>query len=326
MLHPLIKRVLWIGHLCRDEWLMVDERDIKRIGLAFACLLLGAVGIGFAPIFVRISDVGPVSSAFWRIALSIPVLLLWLSVRGRRNPGRNRPWLLVVCGLFFAADLAFWHWSITLTTVANATLLANLNPVFVALAGYVLFKERFSGLFLIGLAGAMAGAVTLMGSSLEFAPDRLPGDILGVVTATMYAGYFITAARLRSHYGAVEVLLFTAFVTALALMPMALLSEDNFFPESLKGWWILIGLALICQVIGQGLIVYALAHLPAAFSALSLLVQPIVASLAAWVLFDEALGLLEMGGAFLVLCGIVLARKGMQPRKKPPPLPETAAL
>ena len=211
---------------------MVDAGDKRQAGLAFACLLLGAVGIGFAPIFVRFSDVGPISSAFWRLALSLPVLLLWLSLRKRRAAPvpRRRPWLLVVCGLFFAADLSMWHWSIELTTVANATLLANLNPVFVAIAGYLFFKDRFSGLFLLGLVASMFGAVALLGSSLEFGAERLSGDILGIMTATMYAGYFITASRLRARYDAVEVLLFPGFVTALALLPMAALSESNFFP------------------------------------------------------------------------------------------------
>lgn len=303
---------------------MVDVGDKRQAGLAFACLLLGAVGIGFAPIFVRFSDVGPISSAFWRMALSLPFLLVWLSVRRTSIAPRGRSWLLIVCGLFFAADLSMWHWSITLTTVANATLLANLNPVFVAIAGYLFFKERFSGLFLFGLVASMGGAVALLGSSLEFAPERLSGDILGILTATMYAGYFIAASRLRSRYDAVEVLLFPGFVTALALLPMAFMSEANFFPETMNGWWTLLGLALICQVLGQGLIVYALAHLPAAFSALSLLVQPIVASIVAWILFGEALGPLEFGGAFLILCGILLARAGMQARRNKVPLSNLA--
>ncbi|GAK32165.1 membrane protein [Iodidimonas nitroreducens] len=313
---------------------MIDKALSKPASRAFAALLLGAVGIGFAPIFVRLSDVGPVSSAFWRIALSIPLLMLWLALRHmRRHPPKppsavldpavdaigdlkaqghklltRHRGLLILCGLFFAADLGLWHWSITLTSVANATLLANLNPVFVALFSFVLFKERFSGLFLLGLMAAMAGAIILMGVSLRFSPERLLGDGLGVATALMYAGYFMTASRLRAHIGALEVLLWTAIVTALALLPVAYGSGETLWPETPQGWLILWGLAVICQIMGQGLIIYALAHLPAAFSALSLLLQPVVASLAAWLLFAESMGGRELIGALMVLLGIGLAR------------------
>lgn len=289
----------------------------KAVPLALLALLIGAASIGFAPIFVRYASaegVGPVTSAFWRLALAAPLLLAWAwaTRRSGRDGGtlRGRPWLPVLCGVFFAADLGFWHWSIQLTSVANSTLLANLNPVFVALAGFVLFRERFSGVFLAGLTLGMGGAAALVASSVEFAPQRLPGDMLGVATAVMYAGYFITAGRARAYYSTARVLATVAVTTACVLLPVALATESTLLPQSRDGWLPLFGLALVCQIFGQGMIIYALAHLPAAFSAVTLLIQPIVASLAAWRLFGEALGPLELGGAVLVLCGIVLARLG----------------
>ncbi|RMF18224.1 MAG: DMT family transporter [Alphaproteobacteria bacterium] len=298
----------------------------RRASLAFLALLTGAVGIGFAPIFVRVAEVGPLASAFWRMALALPPLIFWRALqtaRARRHESRSerRPVcsrqgspirgdlvLLVGCGLFFAADLGLWHWSIRLTTVANATLLANLNPVFVALVGFLFLGHRFRPLFLLGMASALAGAAALMGASLEVSPERLLGDALGIATAVMYAGYFLTTARLRSRHDTWTVLSFSILVTALALWPLALASPEPMLPRDLVGWWPLIGLALVSQIGGQGLIVHALAHLPPAFSAVSLLLQPVVAALAAWALFGEALGPLEGFGALLVLGGIVLAR------------------
>ena len=106
---------------------------------AFACLLAGGVCIAFAPIFVRLSDTGPLASAFWRVALAIPVVWAWAALSGapRREKapaGRTHFRYLFLAGLFFALDLGVWHWSIVWTSVANATLLANLAPIVVTLA------------------------------------------------------------------------------------------------------------------------------------------------------------------------------------------------
>ena len=132
------------------------------------------MAIGFAPIFVRLSELQPSATAFWRVALATPVFFVWLWMR---PPGQNRPrepvgWAdhkyLVLGGVLFAFDLAFWHWSLQFTTVANATLLSNLTPIVVAVGSVVLFRERLGGLFLAGLALALLGAILLSGASFQF--------------------------------------------------------------------------------------------------------------------------------------------------------------
>ncbi|GIX18152.1 MAG: membrane protein [Rhodothalassiaceae bacterium] len=300
------------------------DRPERAQRWAFVALLLGATGIGFAPIFVRLADVGPVSSAFWRMALALPPLALWRLMRADGSPARRlappadrRSLLLIAAaGGFFAADLGFWHWSIKLTSVANATLLANLNPVFVALTGFVFLGHRFRPLFLFAMALALAGAVVLMGRSVEISAERVIGDLLGVATAMMYAGYFLSTAALRSRHDTWTVLFYSVLITALVLGPLAAASETALLPRSPKGWLVVVALALVCQIAGQGLIVFALAHLPPAFSALSLLLQPVVAAAAAWVLFGEALGAGELAGAALVLAGIWLARLSVLGRRR----------
>ena len=116
--------------------------------LAFIALLAGAIGIAFAPIFVRLSEVGPSATAFYRLFLALPILWLWMTMEGRKTAAPTPPvnardyWQLLIAGLFFAADLAIWHWSIKFTSVANATLFANFAPIFVTLGARVLFGER----------------------------------------------------------------------------------------------------------------------------------------------------------------------------------------
>jgi len=145
----------------------VSASSPRARAIATLALFAGAAAIATAPLFVRWSETGPIATAFWRIALALPLLWGWsvLEQRGRHlaSFAANRR-LLVLAGLFFAADLAVWHWSIVLTSVANATLLSNLAPIFVTLAAWVLFGRRPIGLFLVGLATALGGVTLLIGA------------------------------------------------------------------------------------------------------------------------------------------------------------------
>lgn len=277
---------------------------------ALAALLIGATCIGLSPIFVRVADVGPTASAFWRVALAAPLLwpLVWLTARAKGPPLYRKA--LLAAGFSFAGDLAFWHWSIQYTSVANSTLLANLASIFVTLAAWIFWHERPKGLFLAGLAAALIGVVLLVRSSLSFSPTALLGDALGVVTAAFYAAYILAVKGLRDR-GAhtLQVMAITTTLTAMVLFPVALASGEALLPASAAGWLKLLGLAWISHSAGQGLIAYSLAHLPAAFSSVSLLFQPVMAAIFAWLLLAEPLAPLQLVGAVVVLLGIYAARR-----------------
>jgi len=281
--------------------------------IAFGALIAGATCIALSPIWVRVSEVGPTVSAFWRVALAVP--LLWPlaamnSIRSAAVPGKEA-WLLAAAGIAFAGDLAFWHWSIRFTSVANSTLLANLASIFVTLAVWVLWSEKPSRTFLAGLASALTGVVLLVRTSLDFSPRALFGDALGVVTAMFYAWYLLSVKGVRDRgTGTLRLMAVTTTITAAVLLPVALASGEEFFPQSTIGWIKLLGLAWISHSAGQGLIAYALAHLPAAFSSVSLLFQPVMAAMFAWILLGEPLVALQVAGGLVVLLGIYLARRG----------------
>ena len=280
---------------------------------ALGALLLGATCIALSPIFVRVSEAGPTATAFWRVALAVPVLWLLYFLKSKARSQRySGKWpLLLAAGFAFAGDLGFWHTSIKLTSVANSTLLANLASIFVTLAAWMFLKQKPTRLFLTGLAAALVGVGLLVHTSLAFSSTGLVGDALGVVTAMFYAGYILAVKGLRDrgettlHLKAV-----TSTITALFLFPVALAAGEPMLPSSAFGWWMLIGLALISHAAGQGLIAYALAHLPAAFSSVSLLFQPVMAALFAWLLLAEGLVPLQIAGGVVVLFGIYLARRG----------------
>jgi drug/metabolite transporter (DMT)-like permease len=279
---------------------------------ALAALLLGACSIAFAPIFVRLSETGPTASAFWRTALALPFLWAWAAATPRAAGDRGNPLAvpMVLAGLFFAGDLAVWHFSILFTSVANSTLLANLAPIFVTVGAWLLFGQRVTRTFLTGMAIAMIGAFVLVGPSFGLGGQQLLGDALGVVTAIFYGAYMLAVKHLREARSTAHIMAVSTTVCAVALLPLALVSGEAMWPATTAGWLTLFGLALVCQTAGQSLIAYAMAHLPASFSAVSLLLQPAMATLYAWAILGEGAGLAQLAGGAVILAGIWLARKG----------------
>ncbi len=274
--------------------------------LALAALLAGATAIATSALFVKVSETGPVATAFWRVFLALPFLWIWAMAENRRThfTAFARDYrLLIAAGLFFAGDLAVWHWSIVLTSVANATLLSNLAPIFVTLAVWLLWRKRPSGMFLVGLAAALSGIVVLIGVDFG-APGHLLGNGLGVLTAVFYAGYQLTVTRLRTTASTASIMAWSGVVMSAALLPLALMASEPFFPATQTGWVKLFGLALIAQVAGQSLIAYAMAHLAATFSSVGLLLQPVMAALFAWILLGEIMSTTQIIGGIIVLIGI----------------------
>lgn len=288
------------------------DKASSRLGIS--AILLGGIAIGSAAIFMRLSPVAPSAAAFWRMALSVPVFALFVMASPIvRRQLSTLDWselkLIGWVGFWFAVDLFFWHWAVEETTVANATLLANLASVFTVVVGFFLFKERFSGIFFVGLVLALMGAATLVGQNAALSPDYLFGDFLGLLTSFALTGYVICAAKARKSVPTNTLMVGSAIVTALLLLPAALLAEGDFVPATIDGWLPLLGLALVTHVMGQGLIIYGLAHISAALGAIGLLIQPVVAAILAWAIFGEALGILHLVGGSLILTGIWLSQR-----------------
>ncbi len=298
--------------------------------LSFAALMLGAAAIGFAPIFVRLSAVGPVSTAFWRVAIALPILLAaWTderrrlalaahAVSGGKKNGSVAPQRLplpaglartiLIAGGCFAADLTVWHWSIHFTSVANSTLLTNFAPVFVILFGWAVLGERVSREFLLAMIVALGGTILLVGSDFHLQPRALLGDLLALVTAVFYSGYLLAVKSLRARLSTLSIMARSGLVTAAALLPLALISDTALVPGTPRAWLVVVALAVISHVGGQSLIAFGLARVPAPAASVTLLIQPLTATVAAAWLLSERVTPIQMGGMGLVLAGVLAAQ------------------
>ena len=305
--------------------------------LAAAGVVLGAIATSSNPVFVRLSDVPETASAFHRMAWALPAFALWGFAAGlgtRRTgagKGRGAPvvaqrprsrrlvrsigipterrdlLLLVLCGVFFAGDLAALHAAVNLTTAANAILFLNAQPIYVSIGAWLLFGERVGPRFIGATALAMAGVVVLTWTSADLGAGHALGDALGVVAGVCYAGYILAASRLRTDYSSLAINVATCLVGAPLLLAAALATGQSVAPPTVNDWFLMIGLGVVAHACGQGLIVWGLAHLPAAFASVSLLVAPVSAAALAWLLLAEPLGLVQVAGMALVLAGVQLA-------------------
>jgi drug/metabolite transporter (DMT)-like permease len=302
----------------------VDVTKARR--LALPALLFGATGIGFAPVLVRMSDVGPSATAFFRLIFALPFLWVWMWLDHRQTNNALRPstrgdfLALALTGLFFAGDLAIWHWSLRFTPVANSTLLANFAPLFVTLGAWLFLAETITSSFMAGMVTAFAGAALLVGARIGIGSNNFLGGSLALTAAVFYAGYLLMIKQLRRRFTTPSIMSWSGIVSAVSLLVIALLSKETVIPIGTHGWLVLAALGLVSHLGGQTLIAYALGHLPAAFSSLNLLLQPVIAALLAWVLLKERLTLWQWTGGIVVLCGIALAGRkpqGTRARQEP---------
>lgn len=279
-------------------------------------LVAGALLISLAPILARLADVGPVASGMYRVLLASPVLWLMVASEVRRPQsgpvGRRDLLLMAAAGLFLALDLCFFHIAIGLTSVANATLFNNTAPIFVALMLWLGGRPPGRG-FVAALAVAMAGMALLMGGRLTYAEGQIVGDAMAIGTGALYGGYIMVMRHVRQSASTALSMAVSSTAAVPPLVAFALLRGDTMLPASAQGWAVLIALALVCHVAGQGLIALSLSVLPAAFSAMVLLIQPVSAGLIAWALFGETQTALQVAGIALVLAGLWLARRTLPP-------------
>lgn len=285
---------------------------------SFLALVLGAGALALGGVFLRHSELPPTASAVYRVALAIPVFFL-LDRLSARHEARHEPAgatgapampvRLVLVGFIFSGNLALYHWSMTLTTLANANLLANLAPIFVVLGARLFLGKRFKPGFLFGMLCALAGAFVLIGHRLDFGSRHMAGNLLGLLSAVFYGAYLLAVSLVRAQHRTMTVMAWSSVGTLIVLLPLTLARGESLVPRTLHGVLMLVALALVSHVGGQGLIAYALARLPAALSSITLLVQPVIATVLGGWLFHEYLSPVEFAGAVVILAGIVIARR-----------------
>jgi len=311
-----------------DAGTFADRRPLKLA-------VLGAASISASGVLIKLADTGPATAAFYRCLLALPLLvaLAWLEQRkrGPRSAAARRR--AFVAGLCLAVDLVLWNHAIAEVGAGVATVLGNLQVLFVAFAAWALFKERPERKFLIFLPVVMVGVVLVSGmvGGDGGGTHPLAGIVYGLGTSLAYTGFLLILRRTSGSTPHVVGPLAEATTGAAA---GALLLGLVFGGLQLRiGWpsfgWLLL-LALLSQTLGWLLITSSLPRLPAAISSLTLLLQPAAAMLLAFLVLGERPTLVQIVGAVVVCTGVVTISLTAQqrpapPRPSQPPRPAEAA-
>ena len=279
----------------------------KSHPFAFAALLVGSCSLAFGPWLVRLSGVGPVAAGFWRLALALPFLFVIAQVIGQpvHWPRRGLVALVAFAAFFFAADLAAWHTGIHMTKLGNATLFGNVSSFAFAAWGLWLARRWPSPIQGAALLLAAIGAALLMGSSAELSARHVRGDLLALLAGLLYAGYLIAVERARGALAPLPLLFLSSAFGAAMLLPFSLLLGERVMPDE---WGPVFALALGSQVLGQGLLVYAIGSVPPLVVGLALLTQPAISAFVGWVVYHETLSPLDWLGAAAIALALVLVR------------------
>lgn len=307
---------------------MINQLDLPEHQLvktparmALVKLLFALIFLSSAAIIIRFSEqeITPCATAFNRFWITTVVLGLWNGIKAIRyrltvkkpiqyslNSGRIWGELLAV-GIFLSADLILWAWSLTQTSVANATLLANLTPLFTTLGAWLVWGRRCDSRFLMGMVVAVGGAIAIGLGDLQITTDKVQGDIAAILAAVSFGVYLLTLEQLQTRLNATTIVFWSSAIATVVTLPFVLTTQERIFPSTWQGWLAVITLALICQVLGQGLLVYSLNRLSSQFIALFLLLEPVLAAIGAGVFFSERIGMLNWMAFAIVLLGMYLA-------------------
>jgi len=287
---------------------------------AFPALLVGSCALALGPWLVRLTGVGPVAAGFWRLALALPFLFVIARLTGQAVhwPSRRSVSLIALAGFFFAADLAAWHAGIHMTKLGNATLFGNTSSLIFAAWGLWLARKRPSLTQAAALTLAAVGAALLMGGSAELSVRNVKGDLLALLAGLLYTGYLIAVQRVRRSVAPLPMLFIASAFGAAMLLPLSIALGERLFPSN---WTYVVILALSSQVLGQGLLVYALGSLSPLVVGLTLLTQPAISALVGWLAYGETLSSLDWLGAAAIAAALVLVRlpqKGLRASAEQP--------
>jgi drug/metabolite transporter (DMT)-like permease len=286
------------------------EANIAAQGLiAFAALVVANVALAFGPWFVRATEVGPVAAGFWRLSLAVPFLVVLAAQQGARPMRLSwKLWAgLLAGGVCFAADLGTWHLGILRTTLANATLFGNVATLIFPIYGFLVARSWPTRTQGWALALAAAGGALLLGRSYQLDAKNLAGDLFCLLAGLLYTVYFVLMARARATLAPLSALTLATLAGIVPMLVFALAMGERVLPVH---WGPLIGLALCSQVLGQGLMIYALGRFSPLVIGIALLVQPVVAGIVGWLVYGERLGTADLVGVVMVAVALVLVRQG----------------
>jgi drug/metabolite transporter (DMT)-like permease len=289
----------------------------------YIALAAGISALSLSAMFVRWAEAPGTVTGFYRLLISTIFLTPFFIRQQKRLEPIDKKYLLfpLLAGIFTAFDFAFWNSSIKYTTAANATLLGNTSPLWVALFALFIFRERLRGIFWVGLILALTGAALVMGSDFLRHPTLGIGDLMASTAAVFYASYQLTTQRGRRHIDPFRYVWFVGVSATIGMFIMNLVLGNQLTDYPAQTWEIFFVTAIVSQMIGYLAISYALGHLPASIVSPTLIGQPILTAILAIPMLGEIPAAIQWIGGAIALAGIYIVNQSHLQMQQEPPNP-----
>ncbi|MFZ4457113.1 MAG: DMT family transporter [Bacteroidales bacterium] len=277
--------------------------------LRYILLFVGVLCISWSAIFVKLSGVEGITTAFYRMLIgSLGIIPIWLLYK-KPNYNFRGIGFAILSGILFGCDIVLWNTSIVISKASISTLLANLAPVWVGFAYLLFWKIKLKPTFWIGTLIAISGVAVIVGFEGIFSSASHLGNLLAIGASVFYAAYMISTQKGRL---SIDTLSFTAismWTSTVFTLIVCLVLDAPLWGFEAKTWFVLGGLGLISQLCGWLAINYALGHIKTTTASVSLLSQSVFTALFSVPVLDEMLTANEIIGAVVVLCGIYLVNR-----------------
>ena len=287
----------------------------------YIALAIGISALSLSAMFVRWAEAPGTVTGFYRLLISTIFLApLFIRQQKQLEPiDRRYLFFPLLAGIFTSFDFAFWNSSLKYTTAANATLLGNTSPLWVALFALFIFREKLRGIFWFGLVIALTGAVLVMGSDFLTHPTLGIGDLMASTAAIFYASYQLITQRGRKYIDPLRYTWLVGVSATIGMLIMNLVLGNQLVNYSAQTWFIFFVTAIVSQMIGYLAISYALGHLPASIVSPTLIGQPILTAILAIPLLGEIPNAAQWVGGAIALAGIYIVNQShLQTQREPP--------
>ncbi|MFM9084373.1 MAG: DMT family transporter [Actinomycetota bacterium] len=274
-------------------------RGRDDIHVIAAVLAVAAWGVG--PVLNKSMEVDTPAIVFYRMVVGVPMMVFMAQ---RFGTGIDRRLLRITAlpGVLFSLSFITGFASVKMTSIANATLVTNLQPVHVLLVAPKLFGERLRRNQLLLGAVSMAGVLTVVLAAASTSGAKWTGDVMAAVNVVIWTGYFLLAKQRR--VDGVDSWSFLAGVflwASVVVLPFGGLASNDLGAMTTKDWLCVIGMALGPGIIGHGLMTWSQSHVDVTLASILGLLSPVISTALAWVVFGESLTFVQLIGATVVI-------------------------
>lgn len=274
-------------------------------------VILGVIAVSFGSIIIKSSNAPAIIISTYRMFFTVLILTPFIlrdtsSIEEIKSISRRNLILCILSGFFLAMHFATWITSLKYTSINSSTILVNTHPIFIVLISFFFIKKRYSSKAILAIVITITGGILISWGDMSMGRVQLIGDILALLGGFFVSGYILLGNYVRKDLSAKSYCYIVYSFSVLFLLLITLFMGHSLFNYSLLEYTRFFGLAFICTILGHTVFNWALAYIDASFVSISILGEPVFATLWAVIIFNEIPSTLQLIGSSVVLTGIVI--------------------